>query len=99
MQSLYRQLWDHLTNEDISNSTQRRISALIDAETSSKLLQETTSAQDRARLNCVVREGASDWLTAIPSKALGLHLRAGEFTFGAKYGDHAISCGIGGKRT
>ena len=41
--------------------------------------------RDRARLNCVVRDGASDWMRAIPSKALGLHLRAGEFSFGAKY--------------
>ena len=47
-------------------------------------------------------------MRAIPSKALGLHLRAGEFSFGAKYrpglpvfteeGDHAISWGYGGER-
>ena len=33
----------------------------------------------------MVREGSSDWLRAIPSKALGLHLRLGKFLFGAKY--------------
>ena len=45
----------------------------------------TTSVQERARLSYVAREGASNWLRALPSKALGLHLRPNEFIFGVKY--------------
>ena len=31
------------------------------------------------------REGTGDWLNVIPSKALGLHLRRGEFLFAVRY--------------
>ena len=30
---------------------------------------------EKARLQCVAREGVGDWLGALPSKGLGLHLR------------------------
>ena len=121
--SLNQQLGDPLTFEEVGNLSQCRIWALIDTESSSRLLLATPSVRERARLNCVAREGAGDWLTALPSKALGLHLRAGEFLFGARFkldlpvfreegecpaqlckarsdvfGDHAISCAIGGER-
>ena len=79
--------------------------------------------RELARLRCVRREGSGDWLCALPSKALGLHLRRSEFVAAGRYrlglpvfnleaecpmprcrmlsdrfGDHAISCGIGGER-
>ena len=38
-----------------------------------------------ASLNCVGREGSGDWLNVVPSKALGLHLRKGEFIFAVRY--------------
>ena len=38
-----------------------------------------------ARLRCVVREGAGDWLGALPSKSLGLHLRRSEFVAAGRY--------------
>ena len=123
LRSLNQQLGDNLTYEGVSNLTQRWLSAQIDTESSHRLFQATTSVREQARLNCVAREGASDWLRALPSKALGLHLRSGEFLFGVKYrlglpvfreegqcpaphckgvsdmyGDHAISCAIGGER-
>ena len=96
---------------------------LIDTEAASKLFSSASETRDKARLNCVSREGAGDWLTALPSKSLGLHLRKSEFIlathyrlglpvfltegacpmercrgFGDKFGDHAISCAIGGER-
>ena len=65
--------------------TQRQISGLVDAEASSRLLQATEDRRDKARLNCVGRAGAGDWLTALPSTALGLHLRKVEFLTAVKY--------------
>jgi hypothetical protein len=123
MRDLNEQLGDALGFEEVGNMTQRELSSIIDAEASARLHLATTEPRDRARLNCVARESAGDWLTALPSKALGLHLRSGEFLFAAKYrlglpvfreagecpaprckaasdvfGDHAISCAIGGER-
>ena len=56
-----------------------------DSEAAARLFQGTEETRDRARLNCVAREGAGDWLTALPSKALGLHLRSGEFILAARF--------------
>ena len=41
--------------------------------------------REKARLNCASREGAGDWLNALPSKSLGLHLRKAEFVTAARY--------------
>ena len=96
---------------------------MIDEEAASQLAEAASETRDKARLNCVSREGAGDWLTALPSKALGLHLRRSEFILAVRYrlglpiflqagdcpmprcrgfsdtfGDHAISCAIGGER-
>jgi hypothetical protein len=123
VRNLNEQLGDHLTYEEVGNMTQRLVSGLIDSEALARLQQATTTIREKARLNCVGREGAGDWLTSLPSQALGLHLRAGEFMFAMKYrlgmavfrregecpaprcmgicdkyGDHAISCAIGGER-
>ena len=123
VRSMNEQLGDHLRFEEVGNMTQRLISGLIDTEASTRLHQATSGTRDKARLKCVARDGAGDWLTALPSQALGLHLRSGEFLFAAKYrlgiavfsqegecpaplcrgvsdkyGDHAISCAIGGER-
>ena len=123
VKNMNEQLRDHLSFEEVGNITQRLISGLIDTEASCRLHRLTTVTREKARLNCVSREGAGDWLTALPSQALGLHLRSGEFLFGVKYrlgiavfsqggecpaqqcrsrsdkyGDHAISCAIGGER-
>ena len=57
----------------------------MDTEASSRLLQGTVEERELARLQCVGREGAGDWLGAYPSKALGLHLRRSEFVAAAKY--------------
>ena len=57
----------------------------MDAESSSRLIQGATDVRDLARLKCLEREGAGDWLCAYPSKALGLHLRKSEFVAACKY--------------
>ena len=54
-------------------------------EASLRLFNAATSEKDKARLNCVSREGSGDWLTALPSKALGLHLRMSEFILAVRY--------------
>ena len=65
--------------------TQRSLSVLVDTETSSRLHQATVDERELARLKCLGREGAGDWVTAYPSKALGLHLRRSEFVAASKY--------------
>ena len=40
--------------------------------------------KDKARLLCLGHKGASDWLGAAPSHALGLHLTTEEFVFAAR---------------
>ena len=65
--------------------TQRLISGLIETEASTQLHQATFGTRDKARLHCVARDGAGDWLTDLPSQALGLHLRSVEFLFSANY--------------
>jgi hypothetical protein len=83
--SLNDQLGDPLTYEEVRTQSQQAVSKLIDAEAASRLHLATTVVRDRARLNCVARDGAGDWLTALPSKQLGLHLRSGEFIFAVKH--------------
>ena len=85
LQDLNAQLGDPLTYGEVTGMTQRSLSVLVDTEASSRLLQATVDERELARLRCVGREGAGDWLTAFPSKALGLHLRRSEFVAAAKY--------------
>ena len=79
IQDLNAQLGDPLSYGEVVAMTQRSLSALVDAESSSRLIQGATDVRDLARLKCLEREGAGDWLCAYPSKALGLHLRKSEF--------------------
>ena len=63
---------------------QRKISAILDNSIHANLLANTHDPLDKARLLCLGREGASDWLGAAPSHALGLHLTAEEFVYAAR---------------
>ena len=121
--SLNLQLGEVLSMEEARALRQKALSGLIDCEAASRLKEAAAGTRDRARLNCVSRRGAGDWLSALPSKAFGLHLRKSEFilavryrlglpvflqegecpmprcrSYGDKFGDHAISCAIGGER-
>ena len=85
MESLNAQLGDHLTYEVVRVTTQRALSVQIDAEASRRLQETLTSDRDKARMKCVEREGAGDYLNAMPSKGLGLHLRKQEFIFAIRF--------------
>ena len=63
-----------LMPERASAYSQCKLSSLIDAEASHCLISSTTEERDVARLKCIAREKAGDWLGVLPSKALGLHL-------------------------
>ena len=59
---------------------------MVDTESAKALLQSfDDNEREKARLKCLAREGAGDWLTAFPSKSLGLHLRRMEFVTAARY--------------
>ena len=57
----------------------------MDFEALRCLLSATTEVPELARLRCVACEGAGDWLGALPSKTLGLHLRRSVFVLAGKY--------------
>ena len=78
-------LEDPLTPEGASAFSQKMFSLLVDSEAQRRLLESTTEVRELARLRCVAREGAGDWLGALPSKTLGLHLRRNEFVLAGKY--------------
>ena len=63
-----------ITQEGASTLSQRELSSLLDKAVHANLLDNTTDPVDKARLLCLGREGAGDWLGAVPSKALSLHL-------------------------
>ena len=63
--------------------SQQQLSALVDAEASRHLLEDTVEIREAAWLRCVVREGAGN--CALPSKPLGLHLRRSEFVAAGRY--------------
>ena len=65
--------------------TQQQLLILVDVEAASRKKEAAVEVRDTARLGCISREGAGDWLSALPSKTLGLHLRNTEFLTAAKY--------------
>ena len=85
MQELQTHLGDPLTYEEVASSSQKSLSYLVDANSAACLLEETVDVREVARLKCVAREGAGDWLCALPCKSLGLHLRRSEFVAAARY--------------
>ena len=78
-------LGEALCLEGATAQKQKALSGLIDSEAASRLREAAAGTRDRARLNCVSRAGAGDWLSALPSKALGLHLRKCELILAARY--------------
>ena len=78
---------------------QRQICDKITEKQVSQFLQEAT-ASDAARLHGAACKGASDWLNAMPSRSLGLHMSdeqlriAVSFRLGAPiYSSHTCWCG------
>ena len=85
MTELNAQLGDPLTYGEVAALTQRSLSAKIDAESARQLLLSQEDEREQARLRCLARAGVRDWLSAFPSKSLGLHLRRMEFVTTASY--------------
>ena len=67
-----------------STLNQRELSALLDEAVHANLLANTHDPIHKAHLLCLGREGTSDWLGAVPSHALGLHLNAEEFVYAVR---------------
>ena len=84
---LNKHLESPLSREEALASSQKALSTAIDLHSLHSQTQTLPdqSIRDRARLHSVGLPGAGDWLNAIPSKALGLHLRPKEFTVSVQY--------------
>ena len=74
-----------LTPEAALVTSQKMISHSIDQHQAKVLHDTLQDERDKARLNSVGMLRAGDWLNASPVRALGLHLRAKEFTAAVKY--------------
>ena len=70
LEQLNSNLSTPLTRGEACSMRQKALSGLIEKEASLRLFNAATSERDKARLNCVSREGSGDWLTALPSKPL-----------------------------
>ena len=77
-----------MTAESVQGTTQKAASFLIDQH-NKELLIETITREDvvreKARLASLGLPHAGDWLFAIPSPGLTLHLRSQEFIMTVKY--------------
>ena len=85
LEDLNSKLLVTLPVEQALEMTQREVSKLMDWEARAALLETTTSTRELARLRCLGREGAGDCLTALPNRALGLHLCRQEFVLAGCY--------------
>ncbi len=77
-----------VTTEQLDGLTQKTVSAAISTHAQTLLSEQFTgegSVRDQARLASLGLPHAGDWLYVVPSPALGLHLRAQEFTTAIKY--------------
>ena len=83
--NLNSQLRVRLLLEQALSHTQRELSLVVDNEVRAALLGRTVNTRDQAEPQCLAREGAGDWLRALPCKALRLHLAKQEFVFMVKY--------------
>ena len=76
---------DPITVEDLLGTTQKVISHQADLHTQQQLVTSLQEVHDRARLKSLELLRAGDWLNAIPSRALGLHLRPRKFSVAVQY--------------
>ena len=74
-----------LEMELASTYSQREMSALSDGEAHHCLVEAARDMRERARLQCVDKDGAGDWMGVLPGKGLGLPLRKDEFCMAGKY--------------
>ena len=81
------ELLDSLTKEGLLFLTQKQLSFKVDSSNRERLVSnfETAALREKARLLSSCLPKAGNWLNAIPSKSLGLHLSSREFRVSAKY--------------
>ena len=85
LDDLNSQLRASLQLEQALEMLQQELSEMVDGEARVALLESTTSHREQASLRCLARKGSGDWLTTLPSKALGIHLRRQEFILAGCY--------------
>ena len=73
------------TFEVLKETSQKQVSHVIDLRCHHLLYNSTSDPREKARLGCVALPHSGDWLNALPSKALNLHMRPNEFRVAAKY--------------
>ena len=73
------------TCQDIKDSSQKEISHCIDLFSQKRLYNSSTGPRERARLGSVSLGHSGDWLNALPSKVMNLHMRPTEFRMAVKY--------------
>ena len=83
--ALLKQKTDELSQEELSDMTQKMIGFEIDKKLKILLEQSLTVKKDKARLASLGLQHAGDWLNVIPSPVLGLHVRPPEFRYSVLY--------------
>ena len=68
-----------LLEESVRGSSQKQLSLKIDEKDHEKLLDDTESSREKARLHSVQLAHSGDWLNVVPSPSLGLQLHPPEF--------------------
>ena len=73
------------TLDDLKDASQKQVSHNLDLQAQKSLYNGAADPRERARLGCVLLSHSGDWLNAIPSKAMNIHMRPSEFRVAAKY--------------
>ena len=76
---------DPLTLDEIKDMPQRRVSHQVDLFLQSTLFASASQPREKARFGSVSLPHSGDWLNAVPSKVLNLHMRPLEFRVAIKY--------------
>ena len=82
---LNRVVGEPLTIEAVAEMSQRQVSHQVDLFMQTAVLSSFEEPREKARLGSVALPHSGDWLNAVPSKALNLHMRPLEFRIAAKY--------------
>ena len=75
----------HFTFDELKETTQKSVSHSVDLKSHLRFYESVTDPRDKARLGSVALAHSGDWLNALPSKILNLHMPSTEFRTAAKY--------------
>ena len=68
-----------LGEEQVVGHRQKILSYRVDTKKREMFVSTLEAPRDKVRVSSVSQQHSSDWLTVVPSTALGLHLRPQEF--------------------